>query len=156
MSFGDDLRAFQTNTNAKLNLFVKNLVSEVALSLIVKSPVGDPELWASKPPKGYEGGQFRANWNYSLAAINPATTNAIDPDGGPTLDKIVGSIPEDAIGSVHFVTNSLPYAIRLENGHSTQAPFGMVTLTIIEFSQMIDRAIANVSLSPVNGREIGL
>jgi hypothetical protein len=124
---------------------VKEIVSEIALSVIVKSPVGDPALWQSgKAPADYEGGQFKANWNYAEGSPNTATTNAIDPDGGATLDRIVGSIPDDAAGRLHFITNSLPYAKRIEDGWSTQAPAGVVGLTVIEFQPIIKRAIEKV------------
>jgi len=39
---------------------------------------------------------------------------------------------------VIYLTNNLPYAQRLEEGYSQQAPAGMVALTIQEF-----QAIAN-------------
>lgn len=149
MSFSSDVDRFVNATLRKQDAAVKEIVGQVALSLILKSPVGDPALWQSKPPKGYEGGKFRANWQYGLGEINSVTTNLIDPDGGATLDKIVGSIPDEASGKTHFLTNSLPYAIRLENGWSKQAPYGMVTLTAIEFSQIVD-----ASISVINGRSI--
>lgn len=152
MSFTTDLQKFAKKTNAKIDAVVKETVGQVALSLILKSPVGDPSLWATKyPPKGYRGGKFRANWQLGIGAINNVTTNAIDPDGGATFDRITNDIPSNAGGKVYFITNSLPYAIRLENGHSTQAPLGMVTLTAIEFAQ-----IAGTAVNTINGRDFGI
>lgn len=149
--FADDLQKFRDKTVAKQNAAVKEIVGQISLSLILKSPVGDPARWLSgRAPKGYVGGQFRANWQYGLGAINGVTTNVVDADGGNTLDRIVGSIPDDAGGKVHCITNSLPYAIRLENGWSTQAPYGMVTLTAIEFGNIVE-----ASLRTINGREFG-
>lgn len=156
MSFEHDFKRFGDQTIIKLDNVVKEIVREIALSLIVKSPVGDAALWQNKPRAGYKGGQFRANWQYGEGSPNNVTTNAIDPDGGSTLDRIVGSITEDAAGKFHFITNSLPYAQRLENGWSTQAPFGMVTLTAIEFHPIIAKAIDNVKHTTIGGRGFGL
>lgn len=151
MSFAAELKSFRSKTIAKQNAVVKEIVGQLSLSLIIKSPVGDPSLWKSgKAPAGYEGGQFRANWQYGLGEINKVTSNAIDADGGNTLDRIYSQIPDEAGGKVHFITNSLPYAIPLENGHSTQAPVGMVTLTAIEFAQIVPAAI-----NTINGRSFG-
>lgn len=153
MSFAAELKAFRDKTVAKQHAVVSEIIGQVALSLIIKSPVGDPALWErGRAPKGYQGGRFRANWQYGEGEINGVTTNAIDPDGGATLDKIVGSIGNKPAGKVHYLTNSLPYAIALELGHSRkQAPYGMVTLTAIEFTSMVQ-----VSLKTINGRSFEL
>ncbi len=47
-----------------------------------KSPVGDPDSWASPAPAGYTGGQFRANWNYSIGSPDVSVTDSTDPQGG--------------------------------------------------------------------------
>jgi hypothetical protein len=144
MGFGADL-ASQCNKAKKLkDKFCHELISELVLSVIVKSPVGDPALWKTKAPPGYVGGQFKANWRLGIGSIDGTTSEEIDPDGGATLDNIVGTIPEEAGGKVYFITNSLPYSVRLENGWSNQAPAGIVGLTVIEFSQMVSQAALKV------------
>lgn len=145
--FADDIAKFNQRAKGRMDDVTREVVGQLALSVILKSPVGDPSLWQGKAPKGYVGGRFRANWRLGVGAINKETTTNIDADGGSTLDNIVGSIPQDAAGKVYYITNSLPYAIPLENGHSKQAPFGMVTLTVIEYSQVLKRA-----LTAINGR----
>ncbi|WP_256203847.1 MULTISPECIES: hypothetical protein [unclassified Pseudomonas] len=42
--------------------------------------------------------------------------------------------------------NNLPYAIPLEYGHSTQAPAGMVRVTLANFQHIVDEAIRNNSV----------
>ena len=45
-------------------------------------------------------------------------------------------------GQTIFITNSLPYAYRLEyDGWSRQAPAGMVRVTVVEFAQRFERAV---------------
>ena len=46
-------------------------------------------------------------------------------------------------GQVAFIVNNLPYAIPLEYGHSTQAPNGMVRITVERFQQIVDAAARN-------------
>ena len=43
------------------------------------------------------------------------------------------------------ITNSLPYAIRVENGYSTQAPAGMVKVTVVQFQNFIAKAAKGVN-----------
>lgn len=73
-------------------------------------------------------GSFRASWSAMV--------------GTPTFQYIVGGTPNNPLrrpvwpklkvkdGEAIHVTNGAPYAWRLEQGHSGQAPNGMVALTI--------------------------
>jgi hypothetical protein len=136
MAFADDMSQFVSKTKAKLRLFNHELILTVAGSLIEKSPVGDPVLWESKrAPKGYVPGTFKANWNGAFGHIDDSITDETDPTGELSLVRINEAIPDDPTG-VFYITNSLPYAIPLEDGHSTQAPQGMVGITVLEFDQI--------------------
>lgn len=140
MGFADDLGKFEQKVKLKANLVVKKIVFDVGTSLVLKSPVGDGAYWKSKPPKGYAGGRFRANWQYGEGSINFTVTQAIDKTGTVSFNNINAGLGEDASGKVHFLTNSLPYSLRLENGWSRQAPQGMRDLTILEFQPIVDAA----------------
>jgi len=144
-AFGEQIREFARKADAKADVFTRKVVFDIGTSLVLKSPVGDPKYWKRKPPPGYVGGRFRANWQYGQNSINRMTTEQKDKSGGPTINRIVGRLPEKMIGSTHNLTNSLPYAIPLENGWSwRQAPNGMVQVTILEFDPIIRRAAAAV------------
>jgi len=157
MSFQLDLQAFANKTNAIANAVVRKIVIDVGTALVMKSPVGDPEFWlynrgtSENPdyvhysaykdtPDGYVGGRFRANWQYGLNAAKTDTTEDVDPQGRATIAAIVGKVDKEAAGEVHYITNSLPYADRLENGWSRQAPNGMVGLTVLEFEPIVEAA----------------
>jgi len=145
-NFGDQLRRFADKTDARVNLVVKKIVFDISTRLVLRSPVGDPEYWQSPAPPGYVGGRFRANWQYGLDSIDKTTTLTIDKEGGATIGRLQGQMPQEALGHVHYITNSLPYAIPLENGHSyRQAPLGMVLLTTIEFYPIVQQAVAELS-----------
>lgn len=140
MSFESDLKAFADKTSVKANAVVRKIVIDVGTALVMKSPVGDAKYWKSPPPKGYVGGRFRANWQYGLSAPVLTTSEKIDPQGTATIQTIVGKIDDKAAGSVHYITNSLPYVDRLENGWSRQAPHGMVGLTVLEYKPIVEAA----------------
>lgn len=54
-----------------------------------------------------------------------------DASGGSTAARIIAEVGFAKIdGRSIFMTNSLPYSIRLENGWSTQSPAGIVGVTM--------------------------
>lgn len=140
MSFELDLKAFAEKTSAKANAVVRKIVIDVGTALVLKSPVGDADYWQHPAPPGYVGGRFRANWQYGLSSPVLTTSEKIDPEGGATIQGIVGKVKPDAAGEVHYITNSLPYADRLEHGWSRQAPQGMVGLTVLEYGPIVEAA----------------
>ena len=75
-------------------------------------------------------GRFRANWNCSIGSADLSTSASTDQS------KAVADATRTPLewkpleGKSLFLTNSLPYAQRLEEGYSGQAPQGMVRLSI--------------------------
>lgn len=143
-TLGVDVRKFIEKTKLNKEIVVKKVLFDLDRSLVLKTPVGDPKYWKSPPPKGYVGGRARANWQYGESAINYTTTDAIDKSGSASIARVVGSISEKASGKVHYLTNSLPYIKRLEDGWSRQAPNGMVKLTQLSFQAYVDNAVASL------------
>jgi len=145
-AFSEQIRAFAKKADARANLVVKKILFDVGSKLVLKSPVGDPKYWKRPAPPGYVGGRFRANWQYGSNSINKTTTMQIDKAGAATIGKLQGSIGDRVLGEVHFITNSLPYAIPLENGWSwRQAPNGMVQVTVLEFDPIVRAAAAELT-----------
>jgi hypothetical protein len=144
MTFALDLRRFAERTGERADAVVRKVVFDVGSSLVLKSPVGDPKYWASPAPEGYVGGRFRANWQYGLGSINKKTTEEIDANGTATISSLEAGVPQDASGRIHYITNSLPYAKRLEEGWSRQAPFGFVGITTLEFNLYVSEAVRNL------------
>jgi len=93
--------------------------------------------------KGYIGGRFRANWNVSYGVINRAVDES-NWNPASSLAKAmteiekVNSLP---VGGVIFLCNNLPYATRLENGWSSQAPSGMVRLSVVQWRRYVRNAV---------------
>lgn len=128
-----------------MNRVAYNAVSAVVMRLDEVSPVGKPELWKSQGKAfrgimmGYTPGQFRGNWQLG---VNQRPVGWLpgnyDPTGARTVSKNIGLIPAAAsrVQRYHIV-NAAPYAIALEEGHSSQAPYGMVRRVRSEFPQML-------------------
>ncbi|MFJ2539395.1 hypothetical protein [Pseudomonas sp. NPDC087614] len=94
-------------------------------------------------PSGYVGGRFRGNWMFNIGAPDSTTTEEVDPSGAKSTARIVSGAIEFKAGDTCYITNSLGYAIPLEFGHSTQAPSGMVRVTVARFQQIVLEAIRN-------------
>lgn len=148
MSKNDDFRAkfaaFIEKTKANRDLVVRKVAMDMLSSLVMKSPVGNPDLWKSAPPPGYVGGRFRANWRVADSAPDTTTTDEIDAAGSATLEDGQQKILSFKIGGTLYLTNSLPYAQPLEYGHSTQAPEGMVRLTVAETDSFFTNVVGGL------------
>ncbi|QLL16529.1 hypothetical protein [Pseudomonas chlororaphis] len=94
-------------------------------------------------PEGYVGGRFRSNWHLSIDVVENVTFDEVDPDGQETIAALVSAVSDFTAGQVAYLINNLPYAIPLEFGHSTQAPSGMVRVTVARFQQIVQEAIRN-------------
>ena len=161
---------------ADLETVAQKITLDLFRRVVLRSPVGNPELWAAndvvvaerkayvdsalafnaanldkrrrgtgrktverKFPltsgKGYVGGRFRANWNVSYGTPNLSTTESVDKQRGLSEAERALSLP---VGGVVYLSNGLPYAERLEFGHSKrQAPAGMVRITVAEFADIV-------------------
>lgn len=138
--FALDLSRFAKKATGNIDQVVRKVVLDIGTRIVMRSPVGDASHWSSPPPKGYTGGRFRANWQYAENAIPAGVLPDIDPSGRASLKRI-GSIAPDAGGKIHYIVNNLPYAQRLEYGWSkSQAPQGMVGITIVEYQSIVANA----------------
>jgi hypothetical protein len=156
-SFALDISKFVNKTHSNVDLVTKKVIINLMRSVVRKSPVGNPEIWVTMHNGQYVdyesvhgisshvGGRFKANWQYDSNSMPSGTLDAIDADGGSTLTRIIGEIPAQASGKIHYIVNNLPYSIRLENGWSSQAPSGMVGLTISEYQGIVRHAAQEVN-----------
>jgi len=146
MSFALDIQKFAQKCGANADLVVRKTVLDVGRSLVEKTPVGNPDLWQNpdNKPDGYVGGHARANWSHSIGALVNQEFKEIDATGRASIDRIISSVPVKAAGEVHYIQNSLPYMQALEDGHSTQAPTGMVAITQTEFQDYIQKALGEL------------
>jgi hypothetical protein len=77
-------------------------------NIVDRTPVGDPSLWNWPAHAGYTPGTLKASW---------------------TITDNTGEI---------VIENLQPYAYRVETGYSTQAPSGMMRISVKEFGSILD------------------
>ncbi|CAG9416384.1 MULTISPECIES: hypothetical protein [Providencia] len=97
-------------------------------------------------PPGYTGGRFRGNWQVTFDAPAEGETGRIDKSGRMTtaVGKYVLEQFKVGMNAIYF-TNNVPYAYRLEvEGHSKQAPNGMIAVTAADIGKFFREAIAEV------------
>ncbi|MBI0154115.1 hypothetical protein [Gilliamella sp. W8128] len=140
-NFLQSINAFVDKAKANSELIVKKGCINVLQDIIRMSPVGQPAIWKSKPPKNYSGGLFRGNWQISFDIPVTNAIDRIDPTGMDTLKDGIEQIGRYTYGvkSVYF-TNNLPYSVRLEFGHSKQAPNGIVRIAALNTQAHFDNA----------------
>lgn len=143
MTFASDLRGWADKAKGGMTEVTRQAVILAAQGLVMKSPVGNPDLW-KVPRKGYVGGRLRANWTFGVGSPDVTTTDGIDPSGAATLGKITSAAAGIQGGQVYYVANSLPYMQKIEYGWSTQAPAGVVRVTFAELPSALEAVTATM------------
>ena len=191
--FAMDIARFVEQTKGRQDVVVRKIALELLTRVVMRSPVGNPELWAANASavrintavssynarlrdrpqnldkrgrlrrglkmqaiqggqnvasvtlpagRGYVGGRFRGNWFVSIGTPNLTTTEEVDPRGSQTIARGSAILQGYAPGSTIYISNSLPYGPRLEfEAWSSQAPAGMVRITVAEFQQAVREAV---------------
>ncbi|MCI1898519.1 MAG: hypothetical protein LKI85_09090 [Enterobacter sp.] len=103
-----------------------------------------------KKPDGYVGGRFKNNWYVGFDSQPTESNDTPDASGQGSNSRGLGVLEVFRVGQVNsiYFTNNLPYAPALENGHSWQAPGGMVGITALDAAQLLREAMSEVR----NGR----
>lgn len=156
MSLAAQLAKFAEKTKQRTADVHREMVIQIANSIVTGSVVGNTDNWLSlnpysdiatgksgtrlKGPIGYVGGRFRANWVPGINSVNTDASKEPDAQGDSTIAAITAAIP--APGGVFYITNSLPYARRLEyEGWSSQMPNGVVRITAMRFNEWLQNAL---------------
>ncbi|MBA8033551.1 hypothetical protein HV096_15930 [Citrobacter freundii] len=103
-----------------------------------------------KKPEGYVGGRFKNNWYVGFDSQPTETNDIPDASGQGSNSRGMAVLEVFRVGQVSsiYFTNNMPYAVALENGHSGQAPGGMVGITALDAAQLFREAMSEVR----NGR----
>jgi hypothetical protein len=117
-----------TNNKRKMLGVVKRTVKSIAKDVVKNSPV--------------DTGRFKENWNSALNEPDLSIDKASGAGFIPVANKI-------KIGDKFFFTNNLAYALRLEFGHSDQAPMGMVRLAVAKFPMTVNKIATEFISNPV-------
>ena len=130
--FANQMKAWERKTERKMDLAVRKIALEMFRKIILKSPV--------------DTGRFRGNWQLAIGSVPEGTLELDDKTGTATIAKGAATALGFNAGETIFFANNLPYARRLEEGYSQQAPNGMVALTIQEFQSVVSRIGIELSI----------
>ena len=99
-----------------------------------------------KKPEGYVGGRFKNNWYVGFDSQPTQSNDTPDASGQGSSSRGLAVLEVFRVGQVNaiYFTNNLPYAPALENGHSDQAPGGMVGITALDAAQLLREAMSEV------------
>ncbi|MBH8611214.1 hypothetical protein I4N56_009850 [Pseudomonas mohnii] len=97
--------------------------------------------------KDYVGGRFRGNWQVSFDTAITGNIERVDPNG--SASKAAGAALMQTftteVGTI-WMMNNLPYGPRLEyEGWSSQAPAGMVQISVTEAQTFLNKAVSELS-----------
>lgn len=143
MSFKGQLQAFAAKSEKNLNDLTRKVMFDIGSRIVERTPVGDPSLWQNPAPPGYVGGRARGSWQYGFGTPSVDSVINIDPGGSATVNRIMAEV--QPLPGLHYITSNLPYMPALEDGWSRQAPSGMVGLTVVEFSSIVDVAARGIN-----------
>lgn len=120
-------RSFQ-EFSKRLGILAKLVAKNAEEDVRGAALVADSTLVLRTP---VDTGRARANWLPSIGIPDGRTLDETDPSGASAIERGRNLIGRWTLkdGPMYF-SNSLPYAPRLDNGYSQQAPAGMTTFAI--------------------------
>jgi len=130
-TFALQLAAFAEKAGRNADLVIKKVSIDMLSKVVTRSPV--------------DTGRFRGNWVLSVGSPEISQKDVTDKSGTSTISRESSKLGTFKIGPSVYIMNSLPYAMRLENGYSKQAPGGMVKVTVTEFQSLVDQAAKEVA-----------
>ena len=126
MSFASDMEAYAKKAGASLEETSRAIVLELFGSVIKDTPV--------------DTGRAKGNWQTSMDS--PATGETDRKGEGPALAEVSQQTASFGAGKVIYLSNGLPYILRLEYGWSKQQPGGMVRRNVARIQSIVKKAVS--------------
>ena len=116
MTWRNKPSSFSLQLISEADTRTKKITGEMLQQVVVRSPV--------------DSGAFRQNHRVSIGNIDNSFD--VDDTGNDALSKGIRTIQAGGgLGKIVYISNSLPYAEKLENGYSQQAPQGIYSLSFL-------------------------
>ena len=115
-------RATKHMTRDQLVLTQKKLVFEALSRIVAKNAV--------------DTGYAQGNWQVTIGSLPTGDTDRLDKDGSATIAAGQAALAQLPPFQIVYIGNNVVYIWRLEEGSSTQAPDGMVAVTVEELRTM--------------------
>jgi hypothetical protein len=143
MGFAEDMAAWAKKTQRKTSDVVAEVVISLSTAIIDRTPVGDVSLWDVQPTgkrrANYRPGTLVNSWHSEIGGPGRNDVRGPNTSGVASLANLAAIAPL-APGKIFTFTNPAPYTRRIEFGWSSQAPAGMVRLTVARFQQIVSKA----------------
>lgn len=119
-------------TQKQLVLAIKKLAMDILRGVVMRTPVDE--------------GTARNNWHVKIGSVGNeydlelkgGSDSRIESREGPVIENINRLMD---FKKTIYIYNNIPYIVYLEDGHSGQAPNGMVKVTLAEVASSFDRRI---------------
>jgi len=89
-----------------------------------------------------QSGRLRGNWQTDISS--PAQGTLDRTGASAAINETVVVCNRAELNQSIYFTNNLPYAVPIENGSSTQAPTGMLRVTVLEFVNVVNQQAAQL------------
>ena len=127
MSFSSDIKKATEKYKKGYNEVVDVSLFKLSRSVVFMTPVDE--------------GRAQGNW---FASVNGFDGTKVTNKTGPDMSQI-DSITDGVAGNTFYLINNLPYIGKLEfDGHSDQAPSGMVRVSLENFHLILADTINNL------------
>lgn len=120
-------RFAKTLLPAQMILFQKKIALQLLRGVVLKTPV--------------DTGQARAGWQLSIGSPVSEEATGLDPSGSGTISNGVGALAGLGPFQVVWLSNNVGHIRFLEEGSSSQAPNGMLALTLTEVATQFERGV---------------
>lgn len=126
-TFARQIESFALKVNTATEKVIRAVVIELFSSVIADTPV--------------DTGRARGNWQTRVNTPATDEINRLDPSGFKSMAEARAA--NFKLGDVVYLTNNLPYINRLEfEGHSKQAPNGMVRKNVARIEGILRKAVS--------------
>lgn len=130
-----------TNLAAKIAEF-KKLSEDRMKRVVQKSLIRTGQMVIVESP--VDRGRFAANWMFSMGAVDSSTKDGTfngEAEKQGSINRLTTKINGIELGQQFFMTNSLPYAMRLELGWSAKSS-AMVARAANAFTAIVAEEVA--------------
>lgn len=128
MSTEQDIRRVRDALLRRSTKLFQGIFLETHRRIVLRTPV--------------DTGRARGNWMVSEGEpVTESDPSRFDKTGGAGMAEAKGLAKDLKFGDVAFIVNNLPYIEALENGHSKQAPAGMVAVTVTEMQPVCEQMV---------------
>jgi hypothetical protein len=120
------IQQFGKVTEDQLKLILRKTALDILKKIVERTPV--------------DTGRARGGWTVALNTVPGGSPDGVDPSGSATISDGEAAILRAGLADSIVIVNGVEYIRYLEEGHSKQAPNGMVALTLAEFDKTVQGA----------------